>query len=88
LEDQPVLVRLLLSDDGGTHRKGLGAGVAAVTLGPGAGGAIAAVMGRTSGDAYAVVSAIVSLNWIQAAIASGFKSDSYSASNIGLPVRI
>ncbi len=30
----------------------------------------------------------VSLNWIQAAIASGFKPDSYSASNIGLPVRI
>jgi CRP-like cAMP-binding protein len=30
----------------------------------------------------------VSLNWIQAAIASGFKLDSYSASNIGLPVRI
>ncbi|MES9856908.1 MAG: alpha/beta hydrolase, partial [Sedimenticola sp.] len=31
---------------------------------------------------------IVSLNWIQAAIASNFKSVSYSASNIGLPVRI
>ena len=30
----------------------------------------------------------VSLNWIQAAIASGFKLDSYSASNIGLPLRI
>ena len=30
----------------------------------------------------------VSLNWIQAAIASGFKLDSYSASNIGFPVRI
>jgi len=31
---------------------------------------------------------VVSLNWIQAAIARGFKPDSYSASNIGLPVRI
>ena len=31
---------------------------------------------------------IVSLNWIQAAIGTGFKPDSYSASNIGLPVRI
>jgi len=31
---------------------------------------------------------VVSLNWIQAAIAAGFKLDSYSASNIGLPVRI
>ena len=30
----------------------------------------------------------VSLNWIQAAIASGFKPASYSASNIGLAVRI
>ncbi len=30
----------------------------------------------------------VSLNWIQAAIACGFKPDSYSASNMGLPVRI
>ena len=31
---------------------------------------------------------LVSLNWIQAAIASGFNLDSYSASNIGLPLRI
>jgi hypothetical protein len=31
---------------------------------------------------------MVSLNQIQAAIATGIKLDSYSASNIGLPVRI
>jgi len=34
------------------------------------------------------LTARVSLNWIQAAIATSFKPDSYSANNIGLPVRI
>jgi len=37
---------------------------------------------------FKIADKFVSLNWIQAAIASGFKADSYSASNIGLPVRI
>jgi len=40
------------------------------------------------GGIGAIHKMVVSLNWIQAAIASGFKLDSYSASNIGLPVRI
>ena len=44
LEDQPVLVRLLLSDGRVTYRKGLGAGVAAVAFGARPGGAIAAVV--------------------------------------------
>ena len=47
---------------------------------------------HTGGDLQSsldyLVEHIVSLNWIQAAIATVFKPDSYSASNIGLPVRI
>ena len=44
-EDQSVLMRLLLSNGRGTHREGLGAGVAAVAFGARPSGAIAAVVG-------------------------------------------
>ncbi len=57
-EDQPVLVRLLLSHGGHADREGLPAGVAAVALGARLGSAIAAVVGRATGDANGVVGAL------------------------------
>jgi hypothetical protein len=58
LEDQPVLVRLLLSDSRRTHREGLCAGVAAVAFRARSGGAIAAIAGRAGRDADTVVGAV------------------------------
>jgi hypothetical protein len=55
LENQPVLVRLLLSDGRATYREGLGAGAATVAFGAGVGGAIAATVGRSGGDTDAVI---------------------------------
>ena len=54
LEHQPVLVRRLGPDGRVTHRKGLGAGVAAVAFGAGPGGALPAGVRRTGGDSEAV----------------------------------
>jgi hypothetical protein len=58
MEDQPGLVRLLLSHGGQADREGLPAGIATVALGARLGSAIAAVVGRATGDANGVVGAL------------------------------